>query len=386
MDPGNGRTGPVRVLHVLECMNRCGLETWLMHVLRHIDRDRFRMDFVVHASVPGAYDDEIRALGSEVIPCLHPSRPWTYARNFRRILRELGPYDVVHSHVHHFSGLVLRMAGAAGVPIRIAHSHLDTTRLQAGAGSLRGAYLALMNRWIARYSTTRLAASCPAAEALFGTGRGDCDRYRVLHCVVDLEPFRQPADRDAVRAELGIPPDAFVIGHVGRFAPQKNHTFLVEIFGELVRREPSAHLLLVSGEGELLPAVEWQLARAGLAERVVFTGSRPDVPRLMLGAMDVFLFPSRFEGLGLVLVEAQAAGLPCVISDVVPEEADVVPGLVRRMSLARPAEAWAEAILDSRRADVALDRRAALGCVERSPFNVETCLGALAEVYSAASR
>jgi glycosyltransferase involved in cell wall biosynthesis len=380
MDSGNGRTSPVRVLHVLDGMNRCGLETWLMHVLRHIDRDRFRMDFLVHKSVPCAYDDEIRSLGSEVIPCLHPSRPWTYARNFKRILRELGPYDVVHSHVHHFSGLVLRVAGAAGVPIRIAHSHNDTSRIQAGAGSLRRAYLALMNRWMARYSTARLAVSRQAAEALFGTDRGDCGRYRVLYLGIDLEPFQHPADRDAVRAELGIPSDAFVIGHVGRFAPQKNHAFLVEIFGELVRREPSAHLLLVGGEGELRPAVERQLARAGLAERVVFTGSRPDVPRLMLGAMDVFLFPSRFEGLGLVLVEAQAVGLPCVISDVVPEEADVVPGLVRRMSLAQPAEVWAEALIDSR--SKVMTPSVVLQIIEKSPFGIGATIAGLEEVYS----
>ncbi|MBV8554523.1 MAG: glycosyltransferase, partial [Planctomycetaceae bacterium] len=308
-----------------------------------------------------------------------------YARNFRRILRELGPYDVVHSHVHHFSGLVLRMAGAAGVPIRIAHSHLDTTRLQAGAGSLRGAYLTLMSRWIARYSTTRLAASCLAAEALFGTGRGDCDRCQVLYYVIDLEPFRHPADRDAVRAELGIPSDAFVIGHVGRYTEQKNHAYLVDIASEVAKREPRSYFLLV-GQGELISMVERRVARAGLSSRVIFARPRSDVPRLMLGAMDAFVLPSLCEGLPLVGLEAQAAGLPVFLSDRVTSEVDVVPSLVRRMSLARPAEAWAEAILDSRRAGVALDRRAALECVERSPFNVETCLGALAEVYSAASR
>ena len=110
MDSGNARTSPVRVLHVLGGMNRGGVETWLMHVLRHIDRNRFRMDFLVHTVNPCAYDDEIHSLGSEIIPCLHPSRPWTYVRNFKRILREHGPYDVVHSHVHHFSGHILRLA------------------------------------------------------------------------------------------------------------------------------------------------------------------------------------------------------------------------------------------------------------------------------------
>jgi len=311
------------VLHVVGGMNRGGVETWLMHVLRHIDRERFQMDFLVHTTQECAYDEEIRALGAKIIPCLHPRRPWIYARNFKRILREDGAYDVVHSHVHHYSGHVLRLAHQAGVPVRIAHSHNDTSALQAKARLLRRSYLALMKRWIARHATVGLAASRRAVADLFGRDWESDPRWRILYYGVDFTPFHADVDPAAVRAELGIPMDAFVVGHVGRFAEQKNHALLVDIATEATKWEPRTPVLLV-GDGPLRPDIERQVAQAGLAERVIFAGIRPDVPRIMLGAMDLFLFPSLFEGLPLALVEAQAAGLPCVFSDVVSEEADVV--------------------------------------------------------------
>src|SRR6266852_3082574 len=146
-------TSPTRILHVLGAMNRAGAETWLMHVLRNIDRDRFRMDFMVHTERRGDYDDEIELLGSRVLVCAPPSNPVAYARAFLRILREHGPYDAVHSHVHHFSGLVLRLARSAGVRTRIAHSHSDTTKLDAQSSLSRRLYLWSGRRWIRRHAS-----------------------------------------------------------------------------------------------------------------------------------------------------------------------------------------------------------------------------------------
>src|SRR6188474_985657 len=123
----------MRVLHVLGGMDRGGVETWLMHVLREWDRGRGQMDFLVHTTRQCAYDEEVRALGARIIPCLTPRRPWSYSKRLRRILRDFGPYDVVHSHVHHFSGMVLRAARTSGVPVRIAHSHNDTSGVEASA-------------------------------------------------------------------------------------------------------------------------------------------------------------------------------------------------------------------------------------------------------------
>jgi len=371
---------PIRILHVLGGMVRDGVETWLMHILRHIDREHFQMDFLVHTTQPCAYDDEVLALGSEIIPCLHPRRPWSYARNFKSILREYGPYDVVHSHVLHYNGYVLRLAQQAGVPVRIAHSHSDTSQLQAKAGLLRRGYLTLMKRWIARHATVGLAVSRQAAAGLFGPSWEADPRWQILYYGIDLAPFQGHVDPVTVRAELNIPGEAFVIGHVGRFLEVKNHAFLVDIAAEVARREPQMYLLLV-GDGALRPAIEQKVTQAGLADRVVFTGSRPDVPRLMRGAMDVFVLPSFYEGLPLVAIEAQAAGLPLILSDAITEEVDRVRPLVWRLSLSQPASAWAEAILTMRDAAPAITQQEALAVIEKSSFNIQTSVKLLEEVY-----
>lgn len=360
----------IRILHVVGGMNRGGVETWLMHILRHIDRDRFRMDFLVHTEQPCAYDDEVRAFGSKIIPCLHPSQPWLYARTFKRILREYGPYDIVHSHVHHFSGYVLRLAQQAGIPVRIAHSHNDPSLIDARAGWYRRLYFALTKWWIVRHATLGLGASRQAGAALFSPAWGTDPRWRLLYYGIDLTPFQVFVNLVAVRAELGIPSDAFVIGHIGRFEEQKNHVFLVEIAAEVAKREPRMRLLLV-GDGSLRPEIEQKVAQMGLVDQVIFTGSRPDVPRIMLGAMDVFLFPSLHEGLGLVLIEAQAARLPCIFSDVVPEEADVVKPLVHRISLSQPPSVWADAVMATKQDTLTITPLETLATLGKSLFDIK---------------
>lgn len=371
----------VQVLHVVGGMNYGGVETWLMHILRQIDREQFQMDFLVHTTEPCAYDAEIRALGARILPCPMPNRPWRYARDFARIVREYGPYDVVHSHVHHYSGLVLWLARRLGVPIRIAHSHNDTSREPQHASRPRRLYLQFMEAQIARHATAGLAVSDQAAAALFSEQWASDPRYRVLSLGLDFTRFGEPVDRAALRRELGIPAEALVLGHVGRFAEQKNHALLVQVAAETLRREPRTHLLLV-GTGPLRPLIEQQVAQAGLAGHVTFAGVRDDVPRLMRGAMDVFVLPSLFEGLGLVLVEAQAAGLPCVISDVIPVEADVAEPLVRRLALTQPAATWAAAVLAAHRTPLGITPAEARRRVEASSFNIVQGVEALKHVYA----
>ncbi|MEG3957859.1 glycosyltransferase family 1 protein [Microcoleus sp. herbarium2] len=373
---------PIRILHVVGGMNRGGVETWLMHVLRNIDRDRFQMDFLVHTEKPCPYDDEARALGSKIIPCLSPSKPWLYGRNFKRILREYGPYDIVHSHVHHFSGYVLYLAKQAEVPVRIAHSHNDTSAIDAKAGLHRQLYLSLTKWSISWCSTVGLGCSCNAVADLFGAAWKTDTRWQVLDYGVDLKPFYDRVDSIGVRAELGIPADAFAIGHIGRFETQKNHLFLLEIAAEVAKQEQKMHLLLI-GDGSLRSDIQQKVVQMGLSDRVTFVGNRSDVPRLMLEAVDVFLFPSLHEGLGLVLIEAQAAGLPCIFSDVVPEEADLVKPLLQRISLSKSASIWAEAVRSARSNASAISQRDALAVVENTPFNIAASVKKLTEVYEA---
>jgi glycosyltransferase involved in cell wall biosynthesis len=369
---------PTRILHVIGGMHRAGIETWLMHVYRRIDRSRFNFDFLVHTTDECGYDSEIRSLGGTIIPCMHPSQPRAYSKNFRRILQEHGPFDVVHSHVHYFSGFVMKLAHHAGVPARIIHSHNDTTPVDSNAGITRKMYLRLMEHWTNAFATAGLAASLRAASSFFGQNWRADGRWSLLYYGIDFAPFNQAVNQHAVREELGLPRDAFVIGHVGRFHEQKNHEFLIEIFSHIAARDCRAHLLLL-GEGPLEADVRSQVSKLGLTQRVTFAGVRSDVPRVMAGAMDLFLFPSRYEGLGLVLVEAQAAGLPCVASDVIPPEADVVQALCRRMSLNQTASAWADRVLGMQAP--AISRSDALAVVEQSHFNILTHVQKIERMY-----
>ncbi len=371
-----------RVLQVVGRLDRGGVETWLMHVLRHGARQHVAMDFLVHSNLPASYDGEVEAFGSRVIRSPEsPRKPWRYARALRRIMRNYGPYTAVHSHVHHFSGLILREAHRVGVPIRIAHSHLDSRMVDRATGALRRLYLMLMHHWIRLYATAGLAASALAAEAMYGISWRQDPRWRVLHYGIDLAAFSEVTNGPAeVRAEFGWDADTFVIGHVGRFDTQKNHAFLVDIAAAVMAAAPGTRLLLI-GEGGLRSDVERRARTLGVASKIVMTGVRPDVARLMAGAMDCFVLPSLYEGLPLVLLEAQAAGLPCIVADTVSDEADVIPELVDRLSLAQPVARWAEATLAARgrRLPVSL----AVERLEDSGFSVAASWAQLFHVYSA---
>jgi glycosyltransferase involved in cell wall biosynthesis len=326
----------MRILHVVGGLNRGGVETWLLQIFRHIDRSKYQFDFLVHTEKPCAYDDEVRSLGARVIPCLSPSQPVRYAHSLLRILRELGPFDCVHSHVHHFSGFVLTVARWAGVPMRISHSHLDTQRERG-----RKLYRFVTTNMLRIGATAGLAVSRPAAQSLFGENWQADPRWRISHLGIDLEPFSRPLDCSQARAESGISRDAFVVGHVGRFSPQKNHSFLLDIAKQVCAMKTDAIFVLV-GDGPLRNAMERKAENLGISQNVLFTGVRGDIVRLMKGVMDVFLLPSLYEGFPLVLIEAQAVGLPCFVADTIASETDIVPQLVTRLSLADSARTWAE--------------------------------------------
>jgi glycosyltransferase involved in cell wall biosynthesis len=370
---------PRHILHVVGRLDRGGVETWLLAVLRRTDPTRWTTHFLVHTAKPAAYDAEVQALGGQ----LHAIRPvgrspFRYWTALQRLFRTAGPFTVVHSHIHHMSGIVLTAAARARVPVRIAHSHLDTRSLDRAASSGRRLYLRAMQGLLRRSATVGLAASAAAAGALFGEGWRSDPRCRILHYGIDLAPFAVKPEPTTVRAELGLPLDAFVVGHVGRFDTQKNQIALVEALPALLVQEPKARLLFVGADGPGSPAD--QRARAlGVADRVVYAGVRSDVARLMLSAMDVFALPSRYEGLPLVALEAQAAGLPCVLSDGVSEEADAIPALVTRVPLAAGPAPWAGAIARLRAARVPIGTT--LPLLDQAGFSVDQSAANLFAVY-----
>ena len=371
-----------RILHVVSSIDYGGIEIWLLHLLRHIDRHRFPIDILVLNDRRGPLECEMRSLGCRVFYCSNHRKPWVLWRYMTQVLRRYGPYDIVHSHVHLFGGALMRIAAEHGVPIRVVHSRGDTRAVEGSPRPLRRLYTRTMRRWINAYATCLIAISAPAAEDLFGSGWRRDGRCSIIYSGRDFSGFVQPADPGEVRRSLGLPTDALIIGHVGRFLEAKNHALIVEVAAEVFRQEPSARLLLV-GDGDGEAKVRAHVHALGIADRVVFAGASDQVPQLLSHAMDIFLFPSHHEGLGVAVVEAQAAGLPCVIADHLPEEIDVVPALIHRLPTTRPPADWAAVVLQAARTPT-IDRNEALRTILASDFNIERSAAKVAETYRAA--
>lgn len=319
-----------------------GIESFLCSVLTHMDLSAFEIDVVVARLRPSIFTEPLRSLGIRFIELSgDPRRMIENSRQFRRLLRRRR-YDVVHANVFHSLSLYyLALAKQAGVPVRIAHSHNTALRRSA----LRPVKLVLHHagrRLLSRYATTFWACSAAAASFLFSAGELAARGFAFIPNGIELTRFSfQPRRRAQVRAALGCD-GSMLIGNIGRLCYQKNQVFLLELLPLIKAREPAARLILI-GEGEDRDMLAKRAAELGIAADVIFYGVTDHVEQL-LWAMDVFAFPSRFEGLGIVAIEAQAAGLPVVCSENIPREALLSPD-ARQIELARKKE-WADALLD----------------------------------------
>jgi glycosyltransferase involved in cell wall biosynthesis len=373
---------PIRILHVLGSLNRGGGEVWLMNVLRNIDRSKFQFDFLVHTREEAVFDAEAQQLGSRILR-LDPPRqsPLLYGRNLTRLLLSAGPFDVIHSHVHFFSGYTLRIAKRCSVPSRISHSHTtDNTidSLPLHRRTFRKLYRQLTRNWLWRYATAGLACSPAAAGALYGSNWNRDHRWTVLPYGFDFSRFANLPSKEHLRATLGILPGKLLLGQVGRLVEVKNHSLSIDILSSLVARGINAHLLLVGG-GPLEGTIRDKLNQLGLTERVTLAGDQADVLPF-LGAMDCMLFPSFYEGFGIVVLEAQAAGVPVIASDRVPAEVSIVTNMVRRLPLEAGAHGWADEIIQQQ-AQANWRPSETSKIVSDSPYGIQQCVERLSNVY-----
>lgn len=322
----------IRVAQIMGKMLGGGVESVVMNYYRHIDRERVQFDFLVDADSALVPEDEIEFLGGRVFRVPPYQRLATYERELEQLFcAERWP--IVHSHINALSVFSLRAAKRAGVGVRIAHSHSS-----AGKGeTAKNAAKIVLKRFSNVYPTHRMACSRYAGEWLFGKGA----KFEVVYNAIDLLRFTFDAEtRAQMRANLGLVDSQTAIGHVGRFASQKNHGFLIEAFALAAHRRPDLVLILVgAGEAEAL-AKSWA-AECGVADRVMFLGQRDDVDQLYQ-AFDAFALPSHYEGLCLVGIEAQRAGLPCFLSDQITREVDVT-GAVQFLPIDNPLD-WANAL------------------------------------------
>lgn len=368
----------IKVLHSVGHLLRGGIETWLYQMVTRLDPTRFEHHVLVWTDEEQAFTADFQAAGVRVLPCLGHTNPLRFAANFRRLVAENGPYDILHTHGTHYHGFVMMLAARAGIPARIAHSHTDIKPVLAEASLPYRLYAGLGHAAIRHWATAGRGVSGLAAASMFKAGWRQDPRFDVLYCGVDLEPFAAAPDLD-LRRRLGMPEDSMVVGHVGRFEKQKNHGFLLETAAAVRQLEPKAHFLLI-GDGSQHAEYVARTEALGLTPHVTFIRDCRTIPAHMIGAMDRFLFPSLYEGLPLVTVEAQAAGLPCLISDSLTREILVEGTSSRMMPLSAGPEAWAQALLalPARTPESMAEMRRIL---ERGPFNIRSAARSLANVY-----
>ncbi|SDB21844.1 glycosyltransferase family 1 protein [Eubacterium oxidoreducens] len=330
--------GPIRILNMFTIMNRGGAETMVMNYYRNIDRSKIQFDFLVHRSQRGAYDDEIEALGGKIyrmIP-IYPKNFKAYQKMLEEFFKEHKEYKIIHSHMSELGYFAFAEAEKQGVKIRICHAH--------NAPHGWDIKMIMRNRFKKKmmpHITHMFTCGEEAANWLYGKEH----RKEFIHMnnAIDAQKFRyNPQKAASVRKSLGLMPNQLVVGHVGRFNKQKNHTYLIEIFKEVVRLRSDAVLLLV-GVGYLMERIKAQVEENKLTDHVRFLGSRDDVNDLMQ-IFDVFLFPSLFEGFPVTMVEAQAGGNLCMISKEQPKESAITPN-VRRISLQESPRDWAKKIV-----------------------------------------
>ena len=328
---------PIRVLQVFAALDSGGVSNFVMNLYREMNTDQIQFDFALTAGEKSLYDDEVLSRGGRIF-YFDPAEKLT--ENLRRVLREEGPFQVVHSHVFFYSGLVLAEAKKARVPVRIAHAHNAHTGESRSVHRI--AYERGMQMLIRANATHMLGCSKKACCYVFGDKIMKDPRTMVVPDGIDYDRFAfNPEVRKQVRKEYGLD-TKFVVGHVGHFNPAKNHKKILSVFAEICRCRDDAALLLV-GDGELEQDVRNRVSELGLTDRVVFAGAHRDVERFYQ-AMDVFLFPSRYEGFGMAMIEAQCSGLSCIASDVVPEETNL-RGHAKFLSLDASTHDWAEEVL-----------------------------------------
>lgn len=322
----------IRILHVVPNMQAGGLETLIMNLYRNIDRRKFQFDFLVHYKKECFYDKEIECLGGKIyrFSLREDNNIFKYKKELDNFFKQHKEYKIIHCHMASIGNMVFNVAKKNGVKIRIAHSHNSDTE-----NTLKGLIKGMLIKTFKYTSTYNLACSKKAGEFLFRN-----KKFEILPNGIDLEKFKfNIQKRNEIREKLNLK-EKFVLGHIGRFCKQKNYDFLLDVFYEVQKVNENSELLLV-GTGELEEKIKEKVKKLGISSKVLFLGNRDDVNELY-SAMDLFIFPSKFEGLGIVLIEAQASGLLTICSEQIPNEV-MVSDRIKKIKLEK--ELWKKEIL-----------------------------------------
>lgn len=331
-------TNPIRILHVFGRLNMGGAQSMIMNIYRTIDRKKIQFDFVIHTENKCDFEDEIIALGGKIyrVPRYSALTHFDYISRWNQLLTSNKTHKIIHGHMRSTASIYLFIAKKNNL-IAISHSH--STSSGSGFSKIVKKIYQFPLRYISNYM---IACSIDAGKWLYGQNIEKDKRFYILKNGIATEDFVFDNDlRIIKRTELNLT-NEFVVGHIGRFHHSKNHIKLLKIFKEIKQREKNASLLLI-GDGELRKKIEKKARELNIYDSVIFTGSKNPVSAYY-HAMDVFVLPSLYEGLGIVAIEAQASGLPVVASSNVPDEAKITKEY-RRLALTKSSKRWAEFIL-----------------------------------------
>jgi glycosyltransferase involved in cell wall biosynthesis len=372
----------IRVLHDLHWLTRGGIETWLMNLLRYFRNEQVHFDFAVcdHSY----YDEEAKSLGSTIHIVSHPIHYFRYLKDMRNIMKT-GNYDVIHCHRPEHAGALMKIAKEEGIRCRIVHAH--NSNWAKGKKNLLNLLRFIKYRLIGRnqcyqYATTIVACSFEAGKFFFGKQFGIHPITHTLFYGIALEPFDICLDdskRQNFLEQYSLPSDSIIIGNVGSLDDQKNHQFIIQVFAELAKRD-KRYILFIAGEGYKRPQLEKQIYSLGLTNRVRLPGNCSNVPELMTQLFDVFTLTSSFEGFGLVIVEATAAGLHTVCSNIVTNDLlQYIPQQVTPLSLNVPVMVWADALEKGIKLHRTLEE--GIKIIRQTPFCIENSAIELIKLY-----
>lgn len=331
---------PIRILHVLGSTNLGGAESRIMDIYRYIDREKVQFDFLVHQTDTGYYEEEIKQLGGRIyrVPRFKLYNLLAYKKALQKFFAEHHEFKAVHGHMTSTATIYLKIAKKVGIPMTIAHAR------SAGVDKgLKGRITLWIRKPLKHRCDYMFSCSGLAAEAVFGSKNTLDGKVKIIPNAIDVAPFRyQEEVRQKMRSSLGVE-DKFVIGHVGRFHYAKNHEYLLKIFVKIAEKKENAVLFLL-GEGSLMEEMKKLAISLGIEEKVIFFGNKKETWDYYQ-AMDYFVFPSRFEGLPGTVVEAQSAGLKCLISDTIAKEVGITDLVTYKSIEVEPAE-WAAWVLE----------------------------------------
>ena len=372
----------IRVLHIVGIMNMGGLENLIMNIYRNIDREKIQFDFLVTREEKGIFDDEITSLGGRIYNIPHMSKVGCikYKKIVYDFFKNNPQYQIIHCHRDALNSLYLRQAKKNNVPVRIAHSH--NIRLVEDK-TIKGILKLIIKKYFMistnKNSTDYFACSDDAAKWLFG--KNIKKSVKIINNGIESKKYKYKKNiATNIRKELGINEDTLLIGNVARFDLQKNHDFLIDVFNSFSKETPNCKLCLV-GEGTLMDNIKYKVKTLNIEDKVIFLGIRNNINEIMMG-FDVFVFPSLFEGLGIVLIESQASGLNCLVSDQVPKESDMDMNLINYIPIDK-IDIWVEKlkIINKQKMRLREERNSDISKIMENGYDIATTVDYLENFY-----